>query len=167
IFPSRAAFLEGKHQPRDSTERLALLGVCRFQNRTCASARLYADAFAADPTLSDDPRSRHRYNAARAAAQVGCGRGTDAAGVDEPERARWRRQAREWLRGDLGAWVRVLGCNPAAPGAALKALQLRQVDPGLAWVRDRGGLDKLPPDDRQAFAALWADVAAVLTRIEK
>ena len=33
IFPNTAAFLEGKYEPRDNTERLALLGVCRFQNR--------------------------------------------------------------------------------------------------------------------------------------
>src|SRR5262249_24532292 len=40
IFPSITAFLEGKHQPRDNTERLAFLGTCRFKNRTRASARL-------------------------------------------------------------------------------------------------------------------------------
>src|SRR5262249_56059390 len=65
IFPGTAAFLEGKRQPQDNTERLALLGVCRFNNRTRASARLYADAFAADPTLTVDPRARQRYYAAR------------------------------------------------------------------------------------------------------
>src|SRR5262249_43942156 len=109
IFPNTMAFLEGKHQPRDNIERLALLGVCRFKNRTCAAARLYADAFAADPTLAEDPRSRQRYNAARAAAQAGCGRGTDAASVEETERARWRKQARGWLRG-----------GPAPPGVKLQ-----------------------------------------------
>jgi serine/threonine-protein kinase len=54
IFPNTAAFLEGKYEPRDNTERLALLGICRFKNRTCAAARLYAEAFAADATLADD-----------------------------------------------------------------------------------------------------------------
>jgi serine/threonine-protein kinase len=167
IFPSTAAFLEGRHQPRDNTERLALLGVCRFQNRTRASARLYADAFAADPALADDPRSRQRYNAARAAARTGCGRGSDTAGEGEPERARWRKQAREWLRAELAAWVRVIDSSPAARGDGWKALTLWQVDPDLACVRDPGELAKLPADERTEFVALWADVTAVLARIEK
>jgi len=167
IFPSTTAFLEGKHQPRDNTERLALLGVCRFKNRTYASARLYADAFAADPTLAGDPRSRQRYNAARAAAQAGCGRGTDAAGVEETERARWLKQAREWLRADLATWARVLDSSPGARGDVWKALTLWQVDPDLKCVRDPGELNKLAADERKEYLALWADVAAVLARTEK
>jgi serine/threonine-protein kinase len=164
VFPGTTALLEGKYQPRDNTERLALLGVCRFENRTCASARLYADAFAADPTLTDDPQARQRYNAARAAAQTGCGRGTDAAGVGEAERVRWRKQAREWLRADLTAWIRVLDNNPAARGDVWKALTLWRVDPDLACVRDPGELDKLAADERKEFLTLWDDVTAVLTR---
>jgi serine/threonine-protein kinase len=167
IFPNTAAFLEGKYEPRDATERLALLGVCRFKNRTRASARLYADAFAADPRLADDPRSDQRYYAARAAAQAGCGRGTDAAAVEETERAHWLKQAREWLRTDLAAWARLLDSNPAARGDVWKALTLWRVDPDLACVRDPGALDKLAADERQEYLALWAEVAAVLARTER
>jgi serine/threonine-protein kinase len=167
IFPTTAAFLAGKHRPRDNSERLALLGVCRFKNRTLASARLYADAFAADPTLAEDPRSRQRYHAARAAAQAGCGRGTDAAGVEEWERAHWRNQAREWLRADLAAWARLLDSNPAARGDLWKALTLWRVDPDLACVRDPGELGKLAEGERKEYLALWADVAAVLARTAK
>jgi serine/threonine-protein kinase len=167
IFPNIAAFLEGKHQPRDNTERLALLGVCRFKNRSRTLARLYADAFAADPALADDPRSRQRYWAARAAAQAGCGRGMDAARVEETERARWREQARRWLQADLAAWVRLLDRNPAARGDAWKALTLWQLDPDLACVRDPGELDKLPEAEWKEYLAIWAEVAAVLARIEK
>src|SRR5205807_6517421 len=43
ILPNTAAFLQGKYNPRDNTERLALLGVCHFNNRIRASAQLYAD----------------------------------------------------------------------------------------------------------------------------
>ncbi|HJZ91232.1 MAG TPA: serine/threonine-protein kinase [Gemmataceae bacterium] len=164
IFPGTMAFLEGKHQPRDNTERLALLGVCRFNNRTRASARLYADAFAADPTLTVDPRARQRYYAARAAGQAGCGRGADADGVDETERARLLKQAREWLRADLTAWVRVLDNDSAARGDVWKALTLWQVDPDLACVRDPGELNKLTADERREYLALWDDVTAVLGR---
>jgi serine/threonine-protein kinase len=167
IFPSTRAFLEGKHQPRDNTERLALLGVCRFKNRTRAAARLYADAFGSDPTLAEDPRSRQRYNAARAAVQAGCSRGTDAAGVQETERTHWLKQAREWLRADLAAWVRLLDRNPAARGDLWKALTLWRVDPDLACVRDPGELAKLAEGERKEYLALWAEVAAVLARVEQ
>jgi serine/threonine-protein kinase len=168
IFPNTAAFLEGKYEPRDNTERLALLGVCRFKNRTRASARLYAEAFAGDPTLADDPHLGHRYNAACATAQAGCGQGTDAAGVPEKERARWRKQAREWLRAELAAWVRVFDADPKAARVVVrKALTRWRNDPDLACVRDPGELDKLATDERQEYRALWAEVATVLARAEK
>jgi eukaryotic-like serine/threonine-protein kinase len=165
IFPNLAAFLEGKHQPRDNTERFALLGVCRFKNRTRASARLYADAFAADPTLANDPRSHQRYNAALAAAQAGCGQGADAAALEETERAHWLKQTRKWLRADLAAWVRLLDSNPAARGDAWKALTLWRVDAALACVRDPGS--KLAEDEQREYLAIWTEVATVLARIEK
>src|SRR5262249_42376836 len=101
MFPDIGTFLEGKYQPRDNVERLALLGVCRFKSLNHASARLYADALAADPQLADDPYVSHRHNAGRAAALAGCGRGEDAANLSEVERTRWRAQARAWLRDDL------------------------------------------------------------------
>jgi serine/threonine-protein kinase len=168
VLPNTAAFLEGKYEPHDNTERLALLGVCRFKNRTYSSARLYADALAADPRLADDLGLNHRYHAARAAALVGCGRGADADGVDETERAGWRRQARDWLRADLTARVRLLDENSAAVrGDVRRALTNWKEDPELACVRDPGELNKLAPDERKEFLALWADVAAVLARTEK
>ena len=52
ILPNLPAFLEGKYQPRDNDERLALLGACQFMNRSRAMARLYANAFAAAPSLA-------------------------------------------------------------------------------------------------------------------
>jgi serine/threonine-protein kinase len=168
IFPNTAAFLEGKHEPRDNTERLALLGVCRFKNRTCASARLYADAFAADATLADDPRFNHRYNATRAAALAGCGQGEDAKALGEAERKRWRDQAREWLRAELSARVHAFDADPkVAREVVRKALSYWREDPDLACVRDSGELDKLAADERKEFLALWAEVAAVLARTEK
>ena len=85
IFPKLAAFLEGKYQPRDNDERIALRGICQFANRTRAAAELYAKAFAADPSLAIDVGRPHRYNAARMAALVGCGSGTDAAGLGKSE----------------------------------------------------------------------------------
>src|SRR6516165_3370785 len=108
ILPNLPAFLDGKYQPQDNDERLALLGACQFTNRTRAMARLYAEAFAAAPSLADDLGAGHRYNAARAAALASCGHGEDATGLGEEEGKRWREQARQWLRAGLAAWTKVL-----------------------------------------------------------
>jgi serine/threonine-protein kinase len=168
ILPNLQAFLDGKHQPRDNDERIALLGACQSRNRTRAMARLYADAFAAAPSLADDLGAGHRYNAARAAALAGCGHGVDATGLTEDERARWRGQARQWLRADLAARARALGAGPPATrGSNRVALTRWGNEPDLACVRDPGELDKLAPDERKEYLALWADVAAVLARTAK
>lgn len=50
------AMLEGKQQPRDHDERIAQIGICRFENRCAALARIDAEAFAADPKLT----TKHR-----------------------------------------------------------------------------------------------------------
>jgi serine/threonine-protein kinase len=164
IFPNTAAFLEGKYEPRDNTERLILLGACRFKNRTCAAARLYADAFAADATLADDLQFSHRYKAARAAALVGSARGEDVAGVGEPERARWRQQARQWLRADLAAWNQALDRDPSATRDKVRQVATWLSDPDLAGFFELAELDKLPPDERKDCVALSKEIDGLLTR---
>src|SRR5262249_6361524 len=51
ILPNLAAFLDGDYRPQDPDERADLLLVCRLTDRSVALARVYADAFAADPKL--------------------------------------------------------------------------------------------------------------------
>ncbi len=163
ILPNLPAYLDGTHQPEDNDERLALLGVCQFTNRTHAAARLYADAFAAAPRLAEDFRSGHRANAARFAARAGCGRGADAAGVGEAQRAEWRARARAWLRADLAAWGKALdAASPSARDLVRHRLTQWQTEPGLAGVRESADLDELPADERKDCVALWAEVGDVL-----
>jgi eukaryotic-like serine/threonine-protein kinase len=157
ILPHLPAFLAGTYQPQENDERLALLGVCQFTNRTHALARLYADAFAADPRLAEDPGTGHRFRAARAAAQAGCGRGADAADLGEPDRRRWREQACRWLREDLAAWEQLLGAAAGRLQAA-ETLTRWRVDPDLAGLRAPSELAKLSADERKGCLALWAEV---------
>src|SRR6516225_6017075 len=118
--------------------------------------RLYGDAFAAAPPLADDLGAGYRYNAARAAALAGCGRGADATGLGEEERARLREQARKWLRADLAARVRALDAGSTATrGDNRMALAHWRMEPDLACVRDPGELDKLAADERKEYLALW------------
>jgi serine/threonine-protein kinase len=168
ILANLRAFLEGKYQPQDTDERLALLGACQFTNCTRARARLYADAFAGAPSLADDLVAGHRYSAARAAAQAGCGHGADAAALGEEQRARWRQQARQWLRAELAARGRALdAASPATRGANRMALNRWRNEPDLACLRYPDELNKLPADERKDCLALWDEVAALLARTEK
>jgi serine/threonine-protein kinase len=156
IVPDLPEFLEGRYEPRDNDERLCLLGACRFRNLTGASARLYAGAFAADSHLAEDLRTGLRYKAACAAASAGCGLGADAAAVDEAQRARWRRQAMEWLREDLAAWR---GAGENGPDI-LRTLTRWQTDPELAGLRESDALTKLSVPEREQWTSFWAEVGA-------
>jgi serine/threonine-protein kinase len=185
ILPNLPAFLRGDYEPQDNQERLALLGVCQSEGRCGAAARLYADAFAADPELADDLTTEcirrirapeHpekpievfnaacRYHAARCAALAGCGLSRDAAQFNDAERTGWRHQAREWLQADLAAWTRMLDSDsPVAQDLATRMLEQWQVDPDLAGLRDPGALEELSPDERKDCLAVWNEVAARLS----
>jgi serine/threonine-protein kinase len=165
IIADLGGFLEGTYRPRDNDERLALLGVCQFTNRTCAAARLYSEAFASDARLAEDLRAGHRYNAARAAAQAGCRQGADAAGLTEPERWRWRDQARRWLRADLAAWSKALDGGAAGDRElARRTLARWRGDPGLEGLREPAELEKLPADERKDCLRLWDESGVLLGR---
>jgi hypothetical protein len=72
------AVLAGKDRPANTAEGLELAGLCQTTKRYAVAARLFADAFAADPSPADDLSAGHRYNAACCAALATAGRGTDA-----------------------------------------------------------------------------------------
>jgi serine/threonine-protein kinase len=164
IMPKLPGFLEGMYQHKDNDERLTLLGVCQFTNRTLAVAHLYSDAFATDPRLAEDPAIGNRYSAARAAAMVGCGHGTDVKGMSEEERRRWRDQARRWLQDDLTAWDKLLVSNPDVRLRAAQALSRWRSDPDLACLRDPAELAKLSDDERRDYLVFWTAVGGTLER---
>jgi serine/threonine-protein kinase len=159
ILPNLPAFLEGKYQPRDNDEQVAMLGACQFQGLRHAVACLYADAFSADPKLAADLEAGHRYRAARAAALASGGQGKDAQRLDDQERARLRQQALDWLRADLAA------CARATDRALVqKTLRHWQQDADLAGVRGPEALAQLPPAERAGWAQLWAEAADLLQK---
>ena len=123
VLPNLPAFLRGAYEPRENDERLAFVGACQFQGRYHTTARLYAEAFTADPHLADNLTTECRYRsteeepfyervesvntearylAARCAALAACGLGRDAAGLSRAERARC-------------ASRRASGCRPTWP----------------------------------------------------
>jgi serine/threonine-protein kinase len=187
ILPNLPAFLQGTYQPQDNDERTALLGICQSRGLHGAAARLYAEAFAADPGLADSltaeclrratrefdaPPDQSevfnaacRYRAARCSALAGCGLGKDGDKLGEVERLRWRQQARAWLRVDLAVWTeKIEKGSPFERSLAKRMLTNWQADPDLAGLREPLALDDLSAGERQDCLAVWHDVRAVLRR---
>jgi hypothetical protein len=141
------------------------VGVCQATDRTYALARLYADIFADAPPLADELRSGRRYNAACWTARAGCGSGADAARLGDEQRARWRKQARDWLTADLTAWSAALaGDSHEYRELAKKRLASWQNDPDLAGLRDAKRLADLPEPEWAECLTLWDRVANSLKR---
>jgi Flp pilus assembly protein TadD len=160
------AVLKGEARPADPAEAAALANLCvRYKKLPAAAARLYAEAFDADPKLADDLRAGDRYNAACAAALAGCGQGKDAAGLGEEECGQLRLMARSWLRADLAAQRRLLEQAPdkARPAVAQQLAHWLQ-DSDLAGVHGAEALARLPEAERKDWRQLWEEVEALRRR---
>ena len=145
--------------------RSALAQMCYDKKLHGASARFWAEAFQAQPKLVEDMQAQNRYNAACAAALAGCGQGKDEPPLDDAAKARWRKQAIDWLKADLAAWSKILESGPPQARQSIsQTLQHWKADPDLAGLRDAGSLAKLPKDEQDACRALWKDVDALLAR---
>jgi tetratricopeptide (TPR) repeat protein len=159
------AFLKGEYQPRSSAERFGLAELCEIKKLHHAGARLYAEAFTADPKLADDLKAIHRYNAACNAALVGCGQGKDADKLDGQARTRWRNQALAWLRADLALRTKQLaGGRPDDRQQVASTMQQWQGDADFVGVRGEDALAKLPASERAEWQQLWAAVQALLDK---
>src|SRR5262249_4540276 len=152
------ALLKGDAQPADAAERLALAQLCRGKQRYAAAARFAAAAFAEQPKLADDPRAQPRYHAARSAALAAARRGKAPDPPDDPERARLRAQARDWLRDELALWARLVEKGTPQRQEVQAALMRWQRDPDLAGVRDEAALANLPEAERCQWQQLWEEV---------
>lgn len=138
-----------------------------FQRLYAASARLYADAFAIEIKLANDSPPSHRYNAACAAALAGSDRGSGADQPDDKERAKLRAQALDWLHADLAYWTnQAKSGKPSDRAQVQQTMKHWQTDTDLAGIRDRPALALLPPEEREAFNRVWADVAALLKQTQ-
>jgi serine/threonine protein kinase/tetratricopeptide (TPR) repeat protein len=111
------------------------------------------------PTLADDPRSALRYNAACLA--MNC---ADGKGMNTPapaERTAYRKQALGLLTTELAA-IRKLNATDRAFVHRMMEHWLRDSD--LASGREPTAVELLPPDEREAWRKLWADVRELRDR---
>jgi hypothetical protein len=160
-------FLLGELKPKDTAERLGLVGVCQAQKLHHAATRLYADAFAAEPKLAEDLQARHRYNAACLAALAAAGQGADAGTLGGSQRQALRRQALTWLRGELTLWTRLFASGAVGRSRLAQILSHWQKDSDLAGLRDKAALAKQPAEERAACEKLWGDLAALLKKAQE
>jgi tetratricopeptide (TPR) repeat protein len=157
------AILKREAHPIDAAEQNEYAQLCYCKKLYAASARLRAEAFAADPKLADDLESGHRFDAACAAALAAEGKGKDADGLSDAERARWRKQALAWLRADLKANAKLLeGGNPQDRRLVAQRLRRWQRDQDFASLRESDALAKLSVDEQEACKQLWAKVEELL-----
>ncbi|HEY7428116.1 MAG TPA: tetratricopeptide repeat protein, partial [Gemmataceae bacterium] len=157
------AILRGEAEPADAAERLALADLCyRYKRLYADAARLYADAFTAEPKLAADLNQQHRYNAACSAALAAAGQGEDARLLPDKDATMFRRRALDWLREELAAYGQIAPQNnPAMKQTIQKRLAHWQRDPDLAGVREPEQLAKLPPAEKEEWRRLWAGVASM------
>jgi tetratricopeptide (TPR) repeat protein len=157
--------LAGNGEPASAAERLKLKELCYVKTLYASAARFCRDAFVAEPKLAENVAGSARYYAACAAALAGCGQGKDAAETDDAERARWRRQALEWLRLDLAWWSKTLEDDKAMSRALVRSkLQYWRNDDAFAGVRGDDALARIPAEERKEWERFWAEVDALLRR---
>jgi serine/threonine protein kinase/tetratricopeptide (TPR) repeat protein len=160
------AVVSNQAQPSGADERLALAEFCRrYKQQPCAAVRFFSDAFAAAPQLAEDARAHHRFLAACAAAQAAAGKGKDAGQLAEPEKAKLRRQALEWLRAELSATSRQAQSEPGHTKRVAQFLKTWFMEPNLASVREDDELLKLPTEERALWRQLWTEAQDLQSRL--
>ena len=161
------AVLGGVEKPADSAERLEFADVAYHADQFGPSARLYFEAFQADPKLSEDMKAQNRYNAACAAALAAAGKGIDKPPLDEKAKTRWRDQALAWLKADLAFWSRQAETGtPEAKTLVSRTLGHWKVDTDLAGIRDDRTVKALAEDERKTCGNLWAEVDKTLKQVK-
>jgi serine/threonine-protein kinase len=165
LAPQLPAVIAGKLKPADAAETLGFARLCYEKKLHGVSARLWAEAFQAQPRLAGEKQRQNRYKAACAAAMAGSGKGKDEPPLEEAGKARWRKQAVEWLKADLAFWAKEVQSGPSeARTAVVQTLEHWKADPDLAGIRDQAALGRLPNAEQTACRALWAEVATLLAK---
>jgi tetratricopeptide (TPR) repeat protein len=161
------AVLSGERKVTTASQNLEYAQLCNYKKLYTAAARFFAVAFALDPKASGDLAAGHRYRAAQSALLAGPGRG-DGASSDERERARWRRQALEWLRADLALWRKTAESHSAPQRLRVRqALNHWRTHNAFIGVRDEKAQAVLPEAERREWQTFWADVAALLGQVDE
>ena len=159
--------LDGTARPAGPGERIELARLCCHKRLNRAAARFYEEAFAEDARLAKNLEPPTATTPPVPPRSPACGQGEDADKLDEEERVRLRRQALDWLRADLDAWIRWLDNGPdqARPIIVAK-MRHWQTDTDLTGVRGPAALARMPEPERLAWQELWSGVADTLAPVQ-
>jgi eukaryotic-like serine/threonine-protein kinase len=162
LEPRLPIVMKGGEAPANAEEAASFARLAFARDQPEAAARLWTAAFSASPDLAADLVAMNRFQAARAATRAGTEGVRENAEFGAESRAKWRRQAVEWLRADLAASTAIVnsGTSPQRAGVA-RRLSRWQVDPTLASIRDELALSSLPEAERRSLREFWDSVQAV------
>ena len=162
LEPRLTAVMKGCEAPANAEEAASFARLAFARDQPEAAARLWTGAFAASPDLAADLVAMNRFQAARAAARAGTEGVGELAESGAESRAKWRRQAVEWLRADLAASTAILDSGTAPRRAGVvRRLSRWQVDPALASIRDEPTLSELPEPERRSLREFWDGIQSV------
>jgi len=149
--------------PASRAERIDLAVCAQYTKEYTTAVRFYREAFAEGLEPSPDKPPPHRYDAACAAAQAGCGFGKDPP-ASESAREASRRQALEWLQADLSVWRRLAAENVNEQrNRAARKLRHWRCDLDLTGIRDHDRVRQLGKSEQEVLGAFWEEVDAVLS----
>ena len=157
--------LAGRAEAADADEAVVLAKIAYGKKRYGASARLFQRAFEMKAEVKRG--SGNLYFAAFCAVLAGCNLGSDAASLDAAARSDWRRQALRWLEEDLARKRASFKRGELTRKTLKRSLTHWVNDPDLAGIRDREGLEALPPAERLSWQELWTAVRSLLDQLEK
>ena len=156
------AVVEGCEPPADAQEGASFARLAFTRHQHASSARLWAESFTRSPELAADLTTANRFQAARAAALAQTQRGGGESPSQALSRARWRKQALDWLSADLTASAAVQKTGTYQQQAAVsKRLGRWLVDPALAGIRDEPALAEIPEPERRSLREFWRRVGAL------
>jgi len=163
LAPRLPAVLRGVDRPAKATDWLEFASICDNRKLHAAAARMFAEAFKADPALVDDREGWHRYNAARNAALAARGKGEDQPAPDPSARPGLLSLALRWLEEERAAREARLPRESAADRARVfRVLNQWKYDPDLAGLRALAPIEGLSAAQREACAAFWARLDRML-----
>jgi serine/threonine-protein kinase len=153
----------GTDKPVRAAEGIDFADLCARKRRYAAAARLYDEAFAADPRQAANLRFIHGHKAALVAVRAGCGQGEDAASLDGPARTALRGRALAGLRAERDRKAVQQTRSVEDRKMAVVSLRFWLHEDALAGVREKEALAKLEEDERRQWRELWDSVETLIT----
>lgn len=150
--------LTGRTVTATPEETAGMADVAYTLGRYVVSARLFREAFAADPEIASDPSRNARYEAAAAAIHSAAGAGPDAADLDAETKSKWRREALAWLRAELDVRISHLK-DDKIPRPEVRT-ELRELlrDRDFNSVRQPESMTELGDEEFGAWSRFWMRV---------